>query len=46
MVTEEHLIILGLNERQIIAIKFVKEKGKIKNADPPTGGQAHEPLKK
>ncbi len=31
--TQEHLIKLGLNDRQIKAIIFVKEKGKISNAD-------------
>ena len=31
--TQEHLIKLGLNDRQVKAIIFVKEKGKISNAD-------------
>lgn len=30
---EEHLITLGLNERQVKAVLFVKEKGKITNSD-------------
>ena len=33
--TEEQLIKLGLNARQIKAVLFVKEKGKISNADCP-----------
>jgi len=31
--TQEQLIKLGLNERQVKAVIFVKEKGKISNAD-------------
>lgn len=31
--TEERLIKLGLNDRQVKAVNFVKEKGKISNAD-------------
>ncbi len=30
-ITEEYLISLGLNERQIRAIEYVKKQGKIKN---------------
>ena len=30
---QEHLLKLGLNDRQVKAIIFVKEKGKISNAD-------------
>ncbi len=31
--TEENLIKMGLNERQIKAVKYVKEKGKITNSE-------------
>ena len=31
--TQEHLIKLGLNDRQVKAVIFFKEKGKISNAD-------------
>lgn len=33
ILTEDMLIKLGLNERQMIAVKYVKEKGKITNKE-------------